>query len=475
MKNKKTQIPANIFRGYDIRGIVDKEIDEEIMYLLGQTYATFLIGLRIAESVVGCDNRLSNPKFKNIFVKALRNSGINVIDIGYSLSQIVYFAQYYYQSKGAAMVSASHNPKEYNGLKLAVSFSDTMLTDEIQKIKKIIETKAFKKLNKRGTLKQDNVYPAYEKDILKRVNINKKFKVVVDTCMATAGLFMPRLLRKAGCEVIEYNTKLDGNFPLGTPDPTEKKVQERLAREVLKEKADLGFSFDADGDRIGVVDEKGSLIWNDTLLAIFAKDVLDFLPGEKIIFNTLCSKQVTETILDSGGTPMMWKTGHSFIKAKVKNERAFFGGELSGHFYFTDNFYGHDDTAMAALRLLNYLERYKKTLSQVVASLPQYVSSPEIKLGLADEIKFQLVDNQIADVIKNLYPNADYVTIDGIRMDTKDKMIIVRASQNGPYITIRFEAKTEKQYNILKKQVYKILKKYKEIDFTSGINQSAFD
>ena len=470
---KKLKIPSNIFRGYDIRGIVDKEISEKTMHLLGKAYAAFLIGLRINESVVGCDNRLSNPKFKDSFIKGLLESGINVIDIGYSLSQIVYFAQYHYQSKGAAMITASHNPNKYNGVKLAVSFSDTMLTDEIKKIEEIVNSRKFKKLNSRGKLKKDDVYPAYEKDILKRTNISKKFKVVIDTCNATPGLFMPRLLRAAGCKVFEYHTKLDGNFPLGTPDPTEREYQERLASEVLKEKADIGFSYDADGDRLGVVDEKGNLIWNDTLVAIFAKDILDFLPGAKIVYNALCSKQVTEVIEKSGGIPIMWKVGHSFIKAKVREERAFFGGELSGHFFFMDNFYGHDDSAIAGLRILSYLERHKKTLSEVIKNLSQYISSPEIKVGCPDNVKFSFIDNQIASELKKTFPSAKFITIDGIRADTKREMVIFRASQNGPYLTVKFEAKKQKQYDFLKKEVYKILKKYKQVDFSYGVNLSA--
>lgn len=471
----KHHLPANIFRGYDIRGVVGKEIDDRVMTLLGKAYATFLYSLRINEAVVGCDSRLSSPRLKKIFIKALLNSGINVVDIGLTLSQILYFAQYYYQSKGAAMVSASHNPREYNGLKLAVSFSDTMLTDEIQMIRKIAEGGQFKKFGKKGVFKKDDVYPAYEKDILKRVDLKKKFKVVVDGCNTTPGFFMPRLLRAAGCRVFEYNTKLDGNFPLGTPDPTERKYQERLASEVLKEKADIGFSYDADGDRLGVVDEKGNLIWNDTLVAIFAKDILDYLPGAKIIYNALCSKQTTEAIEGSRGKPIMWTVGHSFIKAKVREERAPFGGELSGHFFFMDNFYGHDDSAIAGLRILSYLERKGKSLSAVVKGFSQYISSPEIKIGCPDEIKFDFVNHEILREFKKAFPKAKFTKIDGIRMDTKNEMAIIRASQNGPYLTIKFEAKKQKQYDALKKKLREILKKYQQLDFSYGVNLSAFE
>ncbi len=468
-------IPDHIFRGYDIRAVVDEDINEEAMELMGRGYATFLSRRRINESVVGRDNRLTSKAYSQAFIKGLRDCGINVVDFGLGLSQIMYFAQYHYKSKGGCFITASHNPKNFNGMKLAVGFSQTMVTEEIQEFKKITQSGKYVKAKKRGIYKKDDVFPAYKQDILKRISINKKFKVVVDGCNAPGGLFVPKILRAAGCEVIEQNCNLDGNFPSGTPDPTEKAVQERLAKGVVKAKADIGFSYDVDGDRMGVVDEKGNLIWNDTLVAIFSMDVLDFLPGAKIVFNTLCSKQTPEVIKKSGGLPLMWLTGHSFIKAKVAEERAPFGGELSGHFFFMDNFYGHDDGAISALRILAYLARRNKTLSQVIAELPQYISSPEIKLGCPDKIKFQLIDKKIAPDLKKLYPQAEYVDIDGIRFDTKTRMAIIRASQNGPYITVKYEGKTKKEYEEVKKQLREILHKYKEIDFASGVNTDALD
>lgn len=469
MKTPKN-IPDHIFRGYDVRGIVDKDLDEGTMEFLGKGYATFLTRRRINEAVVGRDNRLTSQAYQRAFMKGLRDCGINVIDLGLGLAQIMYFAQYYYQSKGGAFVTASHNPKEFNGLKLAVGFSQTMITEEIQEFKKIVKSGQYAKFEKRGGYRLVNVYPAYKKDILKRVKIDKKFRVVVDSCNTTGGHFVIPILKEAGCLVISQNTKLDGNLPSGNPDPTERVIMERLAKRVVKEKADLGFTYDSDGDRMGVVDEKGNLLWNDTLVAIFALDILDYLSGSKIIFNTLCSKQTSETIKKAGGKPVIWTTGHSFIKAKVAEERSVFGGELSGHFFFMDNFYGHDDGAISTLRILSYLSRKNKTLSQIVQSLPQYISSPEIKVSCPDNIKFQLVDNQITRDLKKLYSKAEYLGIDGIRMDTKTKMAIIRASHNGPYITVKFEAKTKKGYERLKRQISEILHRYKEIDFSSGVN-----
>ncbi len=463
-------IPNNIFRGYDIRGVAEKDITEETMYVFGKAYATFLAKRRIFESVVGHDNRLTSEKFTAALTDGLRECGVNVYNIGYSLSQIVYFGQYFFLSKGAAMISASHNPKEYNGLKLAVGFSDTMVSEEIQNFRKIAQNGKFVSAKIKGKEIKKDIFPNYVQDMLKRNTLTKKFRIVIDGCACTPGMFYPKLLRQAGCEVVEKNTRLDSNFPLGTPDPTERHHLERLGKEVLEAHADIGFCYDADGDRIGLVDEKGQIIWNDVLVSIFAMDLLDYMPGEKIIFNTLCSKQVSEVIESHGGIPVIWKTGHSFIKAKVKEERALFGGELSGHFFFMDNFYGHDDAAMATLRVLSFLERHNKKLSQVVAELPHYFSSPETKLGCPDEIKFKLVSEKIGGEIKKLYPHAQFLEIDGVRMDLPDTMFIIRASQNGPYVTVKFEAKTKQKYEELRNQIKTILHKFPEVNFAEGVN-----
>jgi len=474
-KKNKVVLKDNVFRGYDIRGKIPTEINEEGVYILGRAYGTFLSRRRIKEAVIIGDNRIHTEKLKKIMIDGLRDSGINIIDNGLGVVYFMYFSQYYNQSKGGVSVSASHNPKEYNGFKMAVGFSDTMITEEIKELKKIAKSRKFVQTKRKGTYKKQDILDAYKKDLFKRFPEKFNFKVVIDGGNCTPGKFMPDILREAGCEVVEQNTKLDGNFPLGTPDPTEKDYLERLATGVKENKADIGFCYDPDGDRVGIVDEDGGIIWNDTLVAIFSKDLLDYQPGAKIIFNTLCSKQVTDVISSLGGKPIMWLTGHSFIKAKLKEERALFGGELSGHFFFMDDFYGHDDCAYASLRLLSYLSRVKKSLKKVVSELPKYVSSPEIKLGLADDIKFKFVKNVIGNDLKKLYPKAKYIEIDGVRMDTREKMAIVRASQNGPYITIKYEGKTKKQYNELKSQLRNILKSHKEIDWSYGVNTDAFD
>ncbi|MCK9427009.1 MAG: phosphomannomutase/phosphoglucomutase [Ignavibacteriaceae bacterium] len=469
------KVPDHIFRGYDLRGVVGTDLDEENVLILAKGYATYLLQRRIYDCVIGFDSRESSPKFRDVFVKGLTESGITVYDIGITLSQICYFAQYFFRTRGMVMITASHNPKEYNGFKFGTGYSETMVTEEIIEYRELVKSGEFIKLDKVGEHIQQDVFPDYQKDLLRRIGKIKKFKVVVDSCAATTGLFLPKILRSVGCEVIEQNTTPDPTFPVGVADPTEKEVQERLAKRVVAEKAELGFSYDTDGDRIGVVDQDGGLIWNDTLVSLFSKDILDFAPGSKIIYNVLCSKQVDEVIKQNNGVPVMWKTGHSFIKAKVREDGAIFGGELSGHFFFCDNFYGHDDGAIASLRLLAYLTRVNLSLKQAIKLLPQYVSSPEIKVGCPDNIKFQVVTDKIGGEIKKLYPTAKYVEIDGVRMDTEEEMMIVRASQNGPYLTIKFEGKTQEKYDLLKSQVNKILRGLSEIDFKSGVNVSSLD
>jgi phosphomannomutase / phosphoglucomutase len=471
--NLVKSVNPHIFRGYDIRGVVDKDLTEDVYYTIGRAYATWLSTRRIKEVPVGRDNRLTSEVFSKAFMQGLNDGGVDTIDIGLSLSQIVYFSAYEFKTKGGAMITASHNPKDFNGLKLGTGFSETMVTHEIQEVRHLIEAGEFS--SGHGQHRSQDIFASYLQTILKHFSLQKPWKIVVDACNTVSGKFYPEIFRQAGCEVIEQNTELDGTFPNGVPDPTEVEVLDRLAAGVKQHNADIGFAYDTDGDRMAVVDENGQTLWMDTIVSIFAKDVLDFMPGAPIIYNTLCSRQVTETIESAGGTPVIELTGHSFIKARVKKENAPFGGELSGHIFFMDNFFGHDDGAYASLRLLTYLERQDQTLSQVVAGLPQYVSSPEIKFGLADDIKFKIVDDVLRAEFKSKWPDADFTILEGVRMDYPDKMAIVRASQNGPYITVKFEAKTKEGYDQLKGELKTMLQAHPEINWAEGVNTHALD
>ena len=469
------KINPHIFRGYDIRGLAASDITEDVYYTLGRAYATYLQERRIKESTVGQDNRLSSAASSKAFIAGLHDGGINTIDLGLSLSQIVYFSAYHFKIKGSVMITASHNPKEYNGMKLGSGYSETMVTHEIQYIRRICDEGQFYEAEAKGTNREYDIFEDYKRDLLKHFSLQKKWKVVVEACNTTSGKFYPDIFRAAGCEVIEQNTELDGNFPLGVPDPTEVEVLDRLAVGVKEHGADIGFAYDTDGDRMAVVDEQGNVLWMDTIVALFAKDVLDFIPGAEIVYNTLCSRQVTEAIEEAGGKPVVWMTGHSFIKAKIKELHAPFGGELSGHIFFMDNFFGHDDGAYASLRLLQYLERKEQKLSEAVSELAIYVSSPEIKFGLADDIKFEFIDTKIREEFTAKWPDAQVIDIDGIRIDNPTTMAIIRASQNGPYITVKFEGKTQAEYDEMKVTLREILKKYEQINWSEGVNTHALD
>ncbi len=462
------KINPNVFRNYDVRGIVDVDLDAEKVEAIGKGYGTFLRRRKIRQAVVGYDCRLSGPAYKTAMIKGLRSMGVSVIDLGVVMTQMMYFAQYRFQTNGGVMITASHNPANYNGMKIAIGYSQTTGPEEVQEIKKIIDEEKYFKSDDEGGYEEKNITKDYQNDVLKRIVLKKKFKVVVDSGCGTTGMYIPEILTKAGCEVVEKNTKVDGSFPVGTPDPTSKKVADRLAKTVLENKADLGLMFDGDGDRIGLVDQRGDILWNDVLVAIFAKEILERFPGSKIVYNTLCSQIVREVVIKNGGIPVMWKTGHSFIKSKIAEENAAFGGELSGHFFFADNAYGHDDGTYAALRIMEYLGEKNQTLSQLYESFPKFISSPEIKIGCPDDKKAQVI-KELSVVFKKDFPDAEITDSsvipddDGTRADFADGMMIFRYSQNGPYITVKFEAKDQAKYDERKRYVKNLLKSYPDM------------
>lgn len=472
------QVNPNMFRGYDLRGVVDKDLTPEIVEHLGRAHGTYMKRRGITSAIIGRDCRATSEEYSEAFMRGLAWTGIDTTDIGMTLVGTFYWAQYFLNIRGGAFVTASHNPAEYNGFKFAIDFSETLVSEGIQELRRMVENEDYEKGEREGIIEKKDVAWDYLADIMKRLPINKKFKVVIDPGNSTAGAIVPEFLRQAGCEVIESNCKIDPAFPLGTPDPTEMFVAERLKKKVLEEKADIGFSYDADGDRIGIVDDKGGIIWNDVLVAIFAVDVLADHPGEKIMYNTLCSKVVDDAIKKNGGVPFMWRTGHSFLKKKNQEVKAAFIGELSGHFFFSADFYNHDDGVYSTFRLLSYLAKAGKSLSEVIASLPKYISSPEIKIGCADDKKVVFIE-KISETLKKDYPEAEVIDDeragDGVRLDLPDSMFVVRYSQNGPYLTVKFEAQTQEKYDELKKYLDKVLHSYDEIDWSYGVNVESLD
>lgn len=471
------KINSEIFRGYDIRGIVDKDLTPEIVEHLGKAYGTYMKRRGISKALVGRDCRTTSEEYSEALIRGFGWAGIDTVDIGMNMVGMFYWAQYHLDIKGGAFVTASHNPSEYNGFKFAIDFSETLVSDGIQELRRIVEEEDYGQGNAEGKVKKQDIREAYFKAVNEKLPINKKFKVLVDPSNSTAGAIVPDMLRKAGCEVIEKNCNIDPLFPLGTPDPTETVVADRVRKEVLESGADIGFSYDADGDRIGIVDEKGGIIWNDVLVAIFASDVLRDHPGEKIMYNTLCSKVVEDTIKEKGGVPFMWRTGHSFLKKKNQEVGAAFIGELSGHFFFSADFYNHDDGFYSTMRLLRYLSDTNQTLSEAVSKLPLYISSPEIKIGCPDNLKIKLIE-KISRVLNVDFPNAEVISDeragDGVRINMEDSMFVIRYSQNGPYITVKFESKNEEGYEKNKKYCKELLEKFSEVDWSFGVNVESF-
>jgi len=467
------KVNPNMFRGYDIRGIVGEDLFPEVVEAIAKAHGTVLKRRGVQKAVVGHDCRQTSKEYAKVAARGLSWAGLDVVNIGMELIGTFRWSQYFLNCRGGIYITASHNPAEYNGLKLAVDFSETTVTEGIQENRKMVENDEFEEAPTHGNIEEINVRQAYFDELLKRFNFKKKLKVVVDPACSTSGEIVPEILRQAGFEVVEKNCKIDPSFPLGTADPTDVVLAERLAKETISEKADIGLSFDADGDRIGIADEKGNIIWNDVLLAVFATSVLRKHPGEIIMYNTLCSKVVEETILREGGKPFMWRTGHAFLMKKNQEVGAAFIGELSGHFFFSRDFYNHDDGIYSCLYLLEYLGDTEKTLSEIVDDLPKYISSPEIKVFCSDDRKVSLM-NDLAIVAKEKFPEAEIISDeragDGVRVNFEDSMFVIRYSQNGPYITIKFEAKTKERYEFLKKYISDLLHSYYEIDWKSAIN-----
>lgn len=466
------KVNPGIFRGYDLRGLVDIDLSPELAEHLGKAFGTYLRRRNITEAVVGRDSRATSPAYSEAVIKGLSWAGIDVIDIGMVLVGTFYWSQHYLKRPGGIYVSASHNPPEFNGFKFANGYSETLVSEGMNELRRMVEEEDYEQGAQAGQTKVQDIREDYYTDVLKRVPLDRKLKVVVDPGCTTAGAWAPELFRRADCEVVEHNTKVDSSFPLGVADPTEIAVLERVRKEVLEAKADVGLTFDADGDRIGIVDEKGGMIWNDVLVALFAEAVLQDHPGATIMYNMFCSKTVKETIERKGGKPFMWRVGHSFLKKKNQEVKAAFIGELSGHFFFSKDFYNHDDGLFSAMRLLRYLASNGKTLSELVAELPQYVSSPEIKLACADDKKVALVE-KLAPIVRKDFPTAEVIDDeragDGIRLEAEDQMFVIRYSQNGPYLGIKFESKTQEGYEKLRKYLADLLHKFPEVEWENKI------
>ncbi len=426
-----------IFREYDIRGIADTDLTDDNVYTLGRACGTYYAARGERKVLVGRDVRVSSPRIAEVIHKGLNDSGCDVIDIGVVPTPLLYFSLFHYNIGNGIMITASHNPKEFNGFKVARNKS-TIYGEEIQNLRKLMEQDNF--AIGKGTVKTLDVIPIYVDYVLDHMRIRKGIRIALDTGNGTCGPLVETFMRKIGAEYKILYKEPDGNFPNHLADPTVVEHISELIKLVTNGDYDCGIGFDGDGDRIGVLDEHGDIIWGDVLLAIYAEKVLQRLPGAKIIFEVKCSQGLIERIDELGGVPLMYKTGHSLIKAKMKAEQSPLAGEMSGHIFFADRYYGFDDALYASLRLLEILSG-DVTLSALARKVPKYYSTPEIRVETSDEKKFQIVE-ELKDYFKRLYKVID---IDGVRVVFPDGWGLVRPSNTQPALVLRFEAKTEKR------------------------------
>ncbi len=452
-------LKRTMFREYDLRGREsDDELNENSVYYIARGFAAYLTKLGISECVVGFDARNTSESFHNSAIKGLTESGINVVDIGTATTPMSYWSQYYLKVKGLLMVTASHNPTGWNGVKLGTDYSSTLLTEGINEVYSIIEKEAF--VNGNGTVRKAEIKLAYEDDLISRAKITKKFKILVNTGNGTGGLFAPDLLRKAGCEVVEHYTNVDPTYPNYTANTDGTAMMEDTGKQTIANNCDLGFAFDGDADRLGLVDEKGNTIWPDRYIILLSRLVLIKKPGAKIIFDVKVSEALPEDIKAHGGIPIMWKTGHSHIKAKLAEEKAALAGEMSGHIFFVEDFYGFDDAFFAALKVLEYLSTQDKPLSEIIESTPYYVSTPTIQVKTTDEGKYAVVESLVKEFKDEGY---NVVDINGARVYLEDGWGLVRASSNTPTLVLRFEAKTKEQLDKIQNLFKEKLSKFESV------------
>ena len=447
-----------IFRAYDIRGLVGSDLTPDIVKLIGKAYGTYIQDIDGKNIAIGQDNRLSSDQLRQSFIEGVRSTGCNVIDIGICLSPMLYFAVYKWGLNGGVIITGSHNPIEYNGLKMTKREASPIAEEEIQHLKQIIDNKTF--VIGEGNLEKKNIKSEYFDFLKKNIKLRRKIKIVVDAGNGTAGIYVPELLRDIGCDVIELYCESDGSFPNHLPDPEMEENLKDLKKSVIDHEADLGLAYDGDGDRFGLVDEKGYHYHADLLLILLARDFLEQHPGEKVLFDVKCSKNVFEDIKANNGVPYLYKTGHSLIKKKMREDNILLGGEISGHMFFGEDSFVYDDALQASCRLLQILTKYDKKLSGHFDGMQKYYSTPEIKVSCPDEEKFQVV-NEVSGHFISEYP--DSITIDGIRINFPKGWALVRVSNTNPYLTLRFEAETENELKNIKRIVREKLNEFPSV------------
>ena len=442
-------IAASIFRQYDVRGVVDADLTVEAAEAIGGAYAALMKERGVAgEVIVGRDNRPSGDKLRDALVKGLTEAGVSVVDIGVVPTPVMYWSLHHLAVIGGIQITGSHNPPEYNGFKLCYG-TESLHGHDLQHLFNLIRSNAAPK--GQGRVRFASPIDEYVIDVVERTGpLARPMKIVYDCGNGAAALVAPQLMQALGVTSVGLFTESDGTFPNHHPDPTVPENLEALIESVKREGAELGVAFDGDADRIGLVDDDGRIIWGDHILILYARDVLERTgKGQPIIFDVKCSQALTDEITRAGGRPVMWKTGHSLIKDKMKSENAPIAGEMSGHMFFSEGFYGHDDALYGAARLLRIVASSGKTVRELLADVPPFVSTPEIRVECGDERKFELVDKAVA----HFTSTHDVIDVDGVRVLFGDGWGLIRASNTQPILVTRYEARSAERLEEIRSEM----------------------
>ena len=432
------KVNSEIFRAYDIRGIVDKDLTEEITYFLGKAIGTF-IQLQGRDSVITArDGRISGDRLQHKFQEGVLSSGCNVLDIGKVPTPLLYFATFENGISDGVMLTGSHNPKNYNGFKIVLDKKSTT-SEKIDEIKSIIFEERFWDGN--GKLSFLDIKEQYLAKIKEKIKIKKPLKICLDCGNGIGGVIAPEAFKLSGIELIELFTEVDGNFPNHHPDPSNPKNLVDLQNKVKETKSDLGIALDGDGDRVGLIDSDGEIIYPDKYMMLLVEDILSKHKKGSIIYDVKCSTNLEKIISDLNGTPVMSRTGHSYIKSKIIETDALLGGEMSGHIFFNDDWYGFDDAIYSALRIIEVISKKNISSNKIFKKYPSFFSTPEINISIPDQIKFKLIDEIKLHIKSSRFK---YIDIDGVRLESETAWGLVRASNTSPNIVLRFEGQTEK-------------------------------
>lgn len=457
--------PKHIFREYDIRGIAESELNDSTVFLIGQAYGTWLMERGVSKATLGGDARLSTKRIRATMAAGLMKAGVSVIDIGLSSTPTFYWSLYKFDVNGGVMVTGSHNPKEFNGLKVAFEKS-TLWGDDILEISRIIEQDRMIEAEVPGTLSFADITAEYIDMLTSKIALGaRRPKIVCDSGNGTGGLYAPEFLRRIGCDVAELFSEPDGTFPNHHPDPTKRENLPKLIEKVLETGADLGVGFDGDSDRIGVVDDKGEVIWGDRLMALYWREILPKHPGAVAICEVKSSMALPEEVEKMGGRPIWWNSGHSLVKAKMREENALFSGEVSGHMFFADEFFGFDDAFYAAGRLCRIISNTDKKLSELMSTIPLYPSTIETRFDCPDDVKFDVVEKVKQ---KALEEGLKSVTVDGIRIIYENGWGLVRVSNTQPVLVARCEGRTKEALDFICSDMKRRLKEAGSPDFEWG-------